>query len=134
MRRLALMFVLVTGCSDDPCEGVQGTCIAISEGASDTEVQAALIEVPSGGTVAFPAGTFRLKRGLSLDVDGVTIKGAGMDETTLSFKDQADGAEGLLVTANNFTIRDIAIEDTRGDGLKVLGGDGVRIERVRVEW
>lgn len=134
MRRLAILLVLVSGCSDDPCEGVQGTCIAISEGASDTDVQTALIEVQSGGTVAFPAGTFRLSRDLSLDIDNVTIKGAGMDATTLSFKGQVEGAQGLLVTANNFEIHDIGIEDTRGDALKVLGGDGVRIERVRVEW
>jgi parallel beta-helix repeat protein len=134
MRRLAPLLLLVGACSDDPCEGVQGVCIAISQGAGDTEVQTALIEVPSGGTVAFPAGTFRFQRGLSLDVDGVTIKGAGMHDTTLSFKDQTDGAEGVLVTANAFTIRDIGIEDTRGDALKVLGADGVTIERTRVEW
>jgi parallel beta-helix repeat protein len=134
MRRLASLLLLVGGCSDDPCEGVQGTCIAISEGASATEVQTALIEVQSGNTIAFPAGTFRFELGLSLDVDGVTIKGAGMDDTTLSFKDQTSGAEGLLVTANDFHIHDIGIEDTRGDALKVLGADGVTIERTRVEW
>ncbi|NVB77432.1 MAG: hypothetical protein HOV81_03475 [Kofleriaceae bacterium] len=134
MRRLALLLVLATGCSDDPCEGVQGTCIAIQEGASATEVQAALIEVPSGGTVAFPEGTFALKADLSLDVDNVTIKGAGMDATILSFKGQESGAQGLLVTGDNFLIHDIAIEDTRGDALKVLGTTGVTIRRTRVEW
>ena len=136
MRRLAILLALVaTACGeDDPCEGVEGTCLALTEGASDTDVQTALIEVPSGGTVAFGAGTFQLRRDLSLDIDGVTIKGAGMDATTLSFKGQTDGAQGLLVTANAFTIHDIGIEDTRGDALKVLGGDGVHIERVRVEW
>src|SRR5262245_13729725 len=135
MRRLALLILaMATGCSDDPCEGVEGTCVGISEGASDTEVQTALIEVASGGTVAFGAGTFRLRTDLSLDVDNVTIQGAGMDETTLSFKGQTSGAQGLLGTANGFAIHDIGIEDTRGDALKVLGADGVTIERVRVEW
>jgi parallel beta-helix repeat protein len=134
MRGLALLVLVVAGCTGDPCEGVEGTCIAISEGASDTDVQTALIEVASGGTVAFGQGTFALRTDLSLDVDGVTIKGAGMDATTLSFKGQTSGAQGLLVTANGFAIHDIGIEDTRGDALKVLGADGVRIERVRVEW
>jgi parallel beta-helix repeat protein len=134
MRRLALLLLVISGCSDDPCEGVQGTCIAVSEGASDTEVQTALIEITTGGTVAFGEGTFHLRTDLSLDVDGVTIKGAGMNETTLSFKDQASGAQGILVTANDFRIHDIGIEDTRGDALKVLGATGVTIERVRVEW
>jgi parallel beta-helix repeat protein len=134
MRRLGLFLVLVAGCSADPCEGVEGTCIGLAEGASDTDVQTALIEIASGGTVAFGAGTFTLRTDLSLDVDGVTIKGAGMDATTLSFKGQTSGAQGILVTADDFHIHDIGIEDTRGDALKVLGSDGVTIERVRVEW
>jgi parallel beta-helix repeat protein len=113
---------------------VEGTCIAISEGAGDTEIQTALIEITSGGTVAFPEGTFNLRTDLSLDVDNVTIKGAGRDATTLSFKGQTSGAQGLLATGNAFKIHDIGIEDTRGDALKVLGADGVTIERVRVEW
>jgi parallel beta-helix repeat protein len=128
------LLLVLGACSDDPCEGVQGTCIAIAEGASATEIQTALIEITSGGTVAFAAGTYELATDLSLTVDNVTIRGAGMDETVLSFEGQTSGAQGLLVTANGFSIHDLAIEDTRGDALKVLGGDGVRIERMRVEW
>ncbi|HEY5925364.1 MAG TPA: parallel beta-helix domain-containing protein [Kofleriaceae bacterium] len=97
-------------------------------------MQTALIEIESGGTVAFGEGTFNLRTDLSLDVDNVTIKGAGMDDTTLSFKGQTSGAQGILVTANNFLIHDIGIEDTKGDALKILGADGVTIDRVRVEW
>ncbi len=133
--RLAVVVLLAGGCgSEDPCEGVTGECIGLSEGASATEVQKALIEVPSGGTVAFGAGTFALKVDLSLDVDNVTIVGQGMNETTLTFKGQQNGAQGLLVTADDFAIRDIAIEDTRGDALKVLGGTNIVIDRVRIEW
>lgn len=134
MRGMAALVLLVSACSDDPCEGIEGTCIAISEGASATDVQKALIEVETGGTVAFGAGRFDLAVDLSLDVDGVTLKGAGMNDTVLSFKKQTQGAQGVLVTANNFAIHDLAIEDTRGDALKILSAEGVRIERVRVEW
>jgi parallel beta-helix repeat protein len=135
MRRFAICLpILLAACSDDPCEGVQGTCIAITEGASATEIQEALITVTPGGTIAFGEGTFSFKSDLSLDVDGVTIKGAGMNDTILSFKGQTTGAQGVLVTGNDFAIHDIAIEDTRGDALKLLGSDGVRIERTRVEW
>ena len=135
MARLALVVVLAGGCgSEDPCEGITGECIGLSDGASATEIQKALIEIPSGGTVAFGSGTFDLKVDLSLDVDNVTIVGNGMNATTLSFKGQQNGAQGLLVTADDFVIRDIAIEDTRGDALKVLGGTNILIERVRIEW
>jgi len=84
--------------------------------------------------ITIPAGVYAIDRGLSLDVDGVTIRGAGMDRTVLSFKGQAAGAEGLLVNASNFTIEDLAIEDAKGDGLKVNEGENIIIRRVRAEW
>lgn len=124
----------LAACTDDPCEGVTGTCIGLTEGASAEDIQTALIEIPSGGTVAFGEGRFALTTELSLDVDGVTVRGAGMDRTTLSFKGQTSGAQGVLVTADDFLIHDLAIEDTAGDALKILGADGVTIRKVRVEW
>jgi parallel beta-helix repeat protein len=40
----------------------------------------------------------------------------------------------MSVTAGGFTLEDVAIEDTKGDGLKVNGADGVTLRRVRAEW
>ena len=57
-----------------------------------------------------------------------------MDKTVLSFKGQKAGAEGLLVNAGNFTIENLAIEDSKGDGLKVNEGENITIRGVRVEW
>ncbi|MEE2566766.1 parallel beta-helix domain-containing protein [Hyphobacterium marinum] len=93
-----------------------------------------LIDAQPGEVIEIPAGVFVFDRSLSLTVDGVTIRGAGMDETVLSFSGQTSGAEGLLVTASDFTIEDLAIEDTRGDALKVNEGDNIVIRRVRTEW
>ena len=131
---LVPLFV-VAGCSDeDPCQGVTGTCIGLTSGANTTEVQTALIEIQTGGTIAFGSGTFSMTGDLSLDVDGVTIVGKGMHETTLSFAKQTTGAQGILVTANDFTIHDIGIEDSKGDALKILGATNVTIQKTRVEW
>ncbi len=130
----ALLSVVAACGEDDPCEGVSGKCIALTEGASGTEVQTAFIEVESGGTIAFGEGTFSFTTELSLDVDDVTIKGAGMDATVLSFKNQTTGAQGILVTGNDFAIHDIGLEDSPGDALKILGTTGVHIYKTRVEW
>ncbi len=97
-------------------------------------LQAALLDARPGDVITIPAGTYSFTRGLSLTVDGVTIRGAGMDKTVLTFKPQVAGAEGLLVTASDFTIEDLAIEDTKGDALKVTEGDDIVIRRVRTEW
>jgi len=138
MYRVALVVLVVSGAGcgsdEDPCAGITGECIPLTSGASATDVQKALIEVQTGGTVAFGSGTFDLRVDLSLDVDGVTIVGAGMNDTVLSFKKQANGAQGLLVTGNDFVMRDIAIEDTRGDAFKALGTTNLTLEKVRIEW
>lgn len=123
------------GGGDEPCTGPNGPCIEILPGANvQEEAQTALINAQPGDVIFFEAGTFELTQGLSLDVAGVTIRGRGMDRTTLTFAGQTDGAEGLLVTADDFTIEDIAVEDTAGDAIKVEGADGVTFRRTRVEW
>ncbi len=38
------------------------------------------------------------------------------------------------MNASNFTIEDVAIEDTKGDALKVNEGSNIVIRRVRTEW
>jgi hypothetical protein len=80
--------------------------------------------------IEVPEGKFHLDRTLSLTADKVTIRGKGMDKTILSFAGQKEGASGMLVKANDFTIEDIAIEDTAGDGLSIQGANGVIVRRV----
>lgn len=96
--------------------------------------QTQLLDAKPGDVITVPEGVFSFNRGLSLAVDGVTIRGAGIDKSILSFKDQVAGAEGLLVTASDFVLEDLAIEDTKGDALKVTEGDNIIIRRVRTEW
>ena len=97
-------------------------------------LQTELIMASPGDVIEIPAGTHEITRGLSLNVSGVTIRGEGMDQSVLSFRNQVQGAEGLLVNASDFTIEDIAIEDTRGDALKINEGTNIIIRRVRTEW
>ncbi len=100
----------------------------------EESLQLQLIEAQPGDVIEIPAGTHQLTRSLSLTVPGVTIRGAGMDSSILSFANQAQGAEGLLVTADDFVIEDVALEDTIGDALKVNESTNVTIRNVRTEW
>ena len=93
-----------------------------------------LIDANPGDVIQIPEGTFSIDRSLSLRVDGVTLRGAGMHKSILSFKNQKQGAEGLLVNASNFTMQDLAIEDSIGDAVKVNDGENIIFRRVRVEW
>ena len=93
-----------------------------------------LINARPGDVITIPEGVHTINRGLSLNVSGVTLRGLGMDKSILSFKGQVQGAEGLLVNASDFTIEDLAIEDTAGDALKINEGRNIVIRRVRTEW
>ena len=111
------------------------TIIEVPPGENATErLQEALIMVPEGGTVRLLAGRYAVTDGLSLDVPGVTVEGAGMERTVLSFAGQEGGSEGLLITADGITLKDFAIEDTKGDAIKAKGVKNISFIRLRTEW
>jgi parallel beta-helix repeat protein len=101
---------------------------------AEQELQTALIEARPGDTVQLGRGRIELTSGLSLDVDRVTIRGEGHDESILSFNNQRRGAEGLLITSDGVTLRDFAVENAKGDGIKARDCRGITFRRVRAEW
>ena len=115
--------------------GDTGRCIVVEPGENDREtLLSVLIDAQEGDVIVLKAGLYDVRGQLSLDVPGVSIRGEGMDRTILSFKNQTSGGEGLLVSADRFTIEDLAFEDGPGDQLKIFDADDVTIRRVRVEW
>ena len=128
---------------------VLGALSACSKSASDPNVrvgdlpvdaefgkklQGQLLDAKPGTVIEIPAGRWHLDRGLSLRVSGVTIHGAGMEQTILSFRNQVAGPEGLLAQASDFRIEGLTIEDTKGDALKINSGENITIRDVRVRW
>ncbi|KAF1712765.1 parallel beta-helix domain-containing protein [Pseudoxanthomonas sacheonensis] len=93
-----------------------------------------LLDAKPGEVIEIPAGKFSFDRSLTLRANGVTIRGAGMDKSVLSFKGQKAGAEGLLVNGDDFTIENLTIEDSKGDGLKISESRNVTIRKVKVQW
>ena len=136
MKRIVIATAM-TGCiALAACQQAGQAPVAADAQHQDTQYQKVLIErlldAKAGDVIEIPAGRFAFDRSLTLRVDGVTIRGAGMDKTILSFKGQKTGAEGLLVNAGNFTIENLAIEDSKGDGLKINEGENNTIRGVRV--
>jgi parallel beta-helix repeat protein len=103
-------------------------------GDAQEKLQTALLDAKPGDTVAIAAGRYELTDGLSLDVAGVTVKGAGPAATILSFKGQKSSGEGFLITSNRVTVRDLGVEDCKGDGIKSKGVDQITFKHLRVEW
>jgi len=101
---------------------------------SQEEIQEALIDLEPGDILTLEPGEYFFEDGLSLDVSDVIFEGSGINNTILNFGEQISGAQGLLVTSDGVTLRDFAILDAKGDAIKVIGADGIKMIRLRTEW
>jgi parallel beta-helix repeat protein len=111
------------------------TNIPVAAGDNAQErLQGALIDAKPGDVIELGAGRFDLTDGLSLDVDKVTVRGAGPLATILNFKDQRGAGEGLLVTSDDVVLRGFAVENSKGDGIKSKGADRIVYHDLRIEW
>lgn len=148
------MFITFSGCSRQPNDNgandqpsadqtEQGVSAASSQSRTiafqpGPDVQKRVLEelilAEPGAVFQFEEGVFHFTEGLSLTVANVTVRGRGMDKTILSFKNQEAGAEGLYITSDNVLVEDLAIEDTKGNGLKSLSANNIVLRRIRAEW
>jgi parallel beta-helix repeat protein len=141
MRALIWLPLAITaaGCGgEDLCKGAAG-CIAVPSDSSTKDVESAFALVTDGGSIVFGEGSFFLQKTLNLSTARVTVRGQGIDKTTLDFSMQTAGEDGLLVTGDGFTIQDLRVLDAKGNGIKVTGTidklvRGVKFQRVAGEW
>jgi parallel beta-helix repeat protein len=102
-----------------------------------TTLQTALIEVKSGSTVCLCPGTFKLDKQLSLTVPNVTLRGAGksVEDSILDFAgDLKGGNDTMLVTSDNFTIENLWVKNTPGNGVVVRQADKPTFRKLKVSW
>lgn len=124
--------LFLAACGQGGKETAKG--LSDADKAFQQNLQQQLLDAKPGSVIEIPAGTHQFDRVLMLRANGVTVRGAGSDKSILSFKNQISGPEGMLVYANDFTIENLAIEDSKGDGLKINDGTNITIRGVRVEW
>lgn len=144
-----LGFSLLAACSDggsssrpvaqpeveQPAEPVNPNLIVIEAGEGfQTRLIEALIGAEPGHVIELPAGEFNLDTALGIDVDNVTLRGQGLEQTVLNFGTQTSGGESLRVTSNNVLLEDFAVVDPPSDGIKFKFSNGVTMRRIRVEW
>ncbi len=99
--------------------------------------QTALIDAKPGEVIEFGEGKFDFDSTLSCDVSEITIRGQGHEKTILSFvnQKQGTGGEGLSISSKeNCTIENLAVEDAKGDAVKVNRCNGITLRGVRTSW
>ena len=100
------------------------------------KIQTQFIMAENGSTITLDEGSFTFTGSLSLEgKKNITIKGKGKDKTILVFKGQTDGAEGIRVSnAENITIEDLTVQDSKGDAIKTMNVIGITFRNVKTEW
>lgn len=147
-RCVFTLAAICSACGDDssqPPAVPAGCTVALSPGGADLQqrVQTALIEARSGSTVCFQPGTYRFTAELSVSTPNITVRGVG-DGVVFDFRDQrrpvGDGgtagsaANGMSVTGAGFTIENLAIKNSPGDGIRVQNTSNATFRRLRVSW
>lgn len=130
MRSVVLLgAVMLLACSKDKFEPRVWQSI-------EQSLQTQLITIQDGDTLFLPEGNFMFTKSLAMEgKSNITIRGKGMDKTILSFKNQTEGAQGLLISnGKQITLEDFSIEDAKGDNLKVSEVVGITLKRIRSVW
>jgi parallel beta-helix repeat protein len=144
LHRLSIVFVACFGMALVGCVKPSGNSSApvkvtkIAPGPdAQKQAQTALIEAKPGEVIEFAEGKFEFDSTLSCEASDITIRGQGQDKTILSFakQGQGTGGEGLSITSKEkCTIENLAVEDAKGDAVKINRCKGVTLRGVRTSW
>ncbi|MGH8530045.1 MAG: parallel beta-helix domain-containing protein [Nevskiales bacterium] len=95
----------------------------------------AFFDAREGDTIEFCAGRFDFTTGLIMTGKrGITVRGAGMHKTILSFADSR-AQDGLNINqSDGFTIEDLTIYDAAGNGLRIFRSQHISMRRTKIGW
>lgn len=124
---------LLAACDDDASDCTK----TLKPGADDREaIQTAFIEAESGDTICLGKGTYSLTGELTLaNAADVTLKGNGKtrDDVVLDFSAQVTGDDGIEVTAPGFTIENLTVKNSPGNGV-VAHAELSTFRNIKVYW
>ncbi|MCI0750888.1 MAG: hypothetical protein L0Y35_03550, partial [Flammeovirgaceae bacterium] len=102
----------------------------------EKSLQTQFITIADGDTIDLPEGNFMFTKSLTMDgKSNIVIRGKGMDKTTLSFKNQTEGAEGIRISnSKNIVLEDFTVQDAIGDNIKVNDTRGITFRRIISSW
>lgn len=93
------------------------------------------IEAKEGQTIQIPEGYYEMNTQLILDkVNHVTIKGAGMYNSVLSFKTITTGGEGMKIAGNQVVLEGFTVMDAPGDCIKTQHCENLTFRAINTTW
>jgi parallel beta-helix repeat protein len=99
------------------------------------EALIAFFDAHEGDTIEFCEGDFDFTTGLIMTGKrGITVKGAGMRKTILSFKN-SPSQDGISINqVDGFTIQDLTVYDAQGNGVRVFRSKHIIFRGVKIGW
>jgi parallel beta-helix repeat protein len=139
MKRIVYLFLLSSLLYSCGSESTERTFDSSSLRRASLEEVEQLVEsfilAEDSSTIEIPSGFYELNTQLILDNKShIRIKGSGMDQTVLSFRNLKSGGEGVKIVGNQISIEDLSIEDAPGDGIKAQHTDGITFRKINVTW
>jgi parallel beta-helix repeat protein len=117
------------------CGTLMPHTVALAATATEADVQKAFVSAAPGDVITFAEGTYAFTNGLSIAANCVTVRGAGLDKTVLDFTGQLAGSEGIYGDhPKDFTLEGLTVKDTKGNAVKVIGGERVTFRKVKTTW
>lgn len=141
---LMLAFTLA-GCSKSPQKQTDGTQASTSGvtkvfnvcpgESAQKEALIAFFDAREGDTIRFCAGHFEFDAGLVMTGNrGITIEGAGIDKTVLSFKN-SPAQDGISINnVDGITVQNLTLYDAPGNGLRIFRSKHVTLRKIKVGW
>ncbi len=119
-----------------PGSSSEGRLFRIDPGPdATTQMTLALIDARPKDIIEFGPGYFELTSGMQLtSTENILIRGAGRDETILSFKNSASQEGFLASNVRGVTVEDLTVLDSPGDAFKLQGVNFGTLRRVRAIW
>jgi parallel beta-helix repeat protein len=133
---MTLVAVLASACTSSSGDDLPEGCDQLVEPSDDdqTTLAEAFVDAQNGSTVCLAAGTFKPTRQLTLTADDATLRGAGIDDTTLDFTGQQNGGNGVLIKGDGVTLDSLQVVNTPGDGIRADQVEDITFTKVRVAW
>lgn len=136
-------------CTDNESIGARTICIGsegdLSDSAISSELVSALNNAQTGDTIILPQGRYNMSTELTFNgnnslgqtamVEGLTIRGAGMDKTILDFTNSESGADGFFITnTKDILMEDLGVYEAPNNAIKLKSTNGLVLRRVATVW
>ncbi|WP_348673167.1 parallel beta-helix domain-containing protein [uncultured Abyssibacter sp.] len=139
-----LLAALMSGCGSSSQPGnaadggsdTVGRTFIISPGPDATsDMVAAMVQARPKDEIRFDCGYFELETGFQLtNTEDVLVKGCGIDDTVLSFKNSQAQEGFLAINVRGLVVEDLTVLDSPGDAFKLKGVNHGTLTRVRAMW